>query len=114
MRSASGRRESGIDSIAFAQYGNVLIARLRCGDGWRFIFLSKLYRQMYAGTGISSDSARQRKATGTARWIAGILRKLFQSKPMPELQMPVWSIQLRCWASTMQREVHFLSSPRFD
>ncbi len=55
-----------------------------------FILLSKLYRQMYAGTGISSDSARRKKATGTARWIARYCRKLFQSKPMPELQMPVW------------------------
>ena len=27
-----------------------------------FIFLSKLYRQMYAGTGISSDSARRKKS----------------------------------------------------
>ncbi len=55
-----------------------------------FILLSKLYRQMYAGTGISSDSARRKKATGTARWIARYCRKLFQSKPMPELEMPVW------------------------
>ena len=27
-----------------------------------FIFLSKLYRQMYAGTGISTDSARRKKS----------------------------------------------------
>ena len=26
-----------------------------------FVFLSKLYRQMYAGTGISTDSARRKK-----------------------------------------------------
>ncbi len=55
-----------------------------------FLFLSKLYRQMYAGTGISTDSARRRKATSSARWLARYCRKLFQAKPMPELQMPVW------------------------
>ena len=27
-----------------------------------FMFLSKLYRQMYAGTGISTDSARRKKS----------------------------------------------------
>lgn len=55
-----------------------------------FIFLSKLYRQMYAGTGISTDSARKRKANTSARWIAKYCRKIFQSKPMPELQTPIW------------------------
>lgn len=53
-----------------------------------FIGLSKLYRQMYAGTGISSDSARQRRANLAARFIAKRCRKIFQAKPMPELQSP--------------------------
>ena len=55
-----------------------------------FVLLSKLYRQMYAGTGISTDSARRKKAKTTARWLAGQTRKLFQAKPMPELQHPEW------------------------
>jgi hypothetical protein len=55
-----------------------------------FIFLSKLYRQMYAGTGISTDSARRRKSNTSARWIAHYCRKLFKANPMPELKMPVW------------------------
>ena len=55
-----------------------------------FVFLSKLYRQMYAGTGISTDSARRKKAKRTARWMARQCRKLFQAKAMPELQSPVW------------------------
>ena len=55
-----------------------------------FIFLSKLYRQMYAGTGISTDSARKRKANRSARLIAKYCRGIFQSKPMPELRMPAW------------------------
>lgn len=53
-----------------------------------FIFLSKLYRQMYAGTGISTDSARRKKSKQWARWTARLCRKLFQAKPMPELLFP--------------------------
>jgi radical SAM superfamily enzyme YgiQ (UPF0313 family) len=56
-----------------------------------FMFLSKLYRQMYAGTGISTDSARRRKSKKWARWTASQCRKLFQSKPMPELLSPAWA-----------------------
>ena len=55
-----------------------------------FLFVSKLYRQMYASTGITTDSARRKKATNWARWIAIPCRKLFQGKPMPELPMPVF------------------------
>jgi radical SAM superfamily enzyme YgiQ (UPF0313 family) len=55
-----------------------------------FVLLSKLYRQMYAGTGISTDSARRKKAKTWARWIARQTRKIFQAKPMPELMSPVW------------------------
>lgn len=59
-----------------------------------FIFLSKLYRQMYAGTGISSDSARRKKSKRWARWTAGQCKKLFRAKPMPELSSPAWEIEL--------------------
>src|ERR1700712_1314277 len=55
-----------------------------------FVLLSKLYRQMYAGTGISTDSARKKKAKSWARWTARQTRKIFQAKPMPELTYPVW------------------------
>ena len=55
-----------------------------------FVLLSKLYRQMYAGTGISTDSARRKKAQTGARFMARYTRKLFSSKPMPELPMPLW------------------------
>ncbi|HYP08428.1 MAG TPA: radical SAM protein, partial [Bryobacteraceae bacterium] len=54
-----------------------------------FLFISKLYRQMYAKTGISTDSARRQKATRVARWLAVPCKKLFSAKPMPELQVPV-------------------------
>ena len=53
-----------------------------------FIFISKLYRQMYASTGIATDSARRNKASRWARWLAKPCRRLFIAKPMPELQMP--------------------------
>ncbi len=55
-----------------------------------FVFLSKLYRQMNAGTGISTDSARRRKAKSWARWTARHCKKLFQARPMPELAFPRW------------------------
>ena len=60
-----------------------------------FMFLSKLYRQMYAGTGISTDSARRKKSKTWARWTAKQCKKLFQAKPMPELPSPEWEIGLR-------------------
>jgi len=55
-----------------------------------FVLLSKLYRQMYAGTGISTDSARRKKAKRWARWTARQARKVFRAKPMPELAYPKW------------------------
>ena len=63
------------------------VPRLR--DRIAFLFISKLYRQMYANTGISTDSARRQKATRMARWLAVPCRRLFAAKPMPELEMPV-------------------------
>jgi radical SAM superfamily enzyme YgiQ (UPF0313 family) len=56
-----------------------------------FIFLSKLYRQMYAGTGISTDSARRKKSKAMARWTARQCKRLFQAKPMPGLKAPEWN-----------------------
>jgi radical SAM superfamily enzyme YgiQ (UPF0313 family) len=54
-----------------------------------FVLISKLYRQMYAKTGISTDSARKKKSNWLARWMAKPCRLLFQAKPMPDLQVPV-------------------------
>lgn len=74
---------------------NVIWKRSACTPNLRarlaFCFLSKLYRQMYAGTGISTDSARRQKAKRWARWTARQCRKLFQAKPMPELKLPEWN-----------------------
>ena len=56
-----------------------------------FVFLSKLYRQMYAGTGISTDSARRKKSMVWARWTAKQCKKLFRARPMPTLSAPAWT-----------------------
>ncbi|MGH9324244.1 MAG: B12-binding domain-containing radical SAM protein, partial [Vicinamibacteria bacterium] len=53
-----------------------------------FVLLSKLYRQMYANTGIATDSARVNRATALARWIAKPCARLFRSAPLPDLQVP--------------------------
>ena len=53
-----------------------------------FVLISKLYRQMYANTGIATDSARRKTANRWARWIAKPCLKLFRAKPMPDLMVP--------------------------
>jgi radical SAM superfamily enzyme YgiQ (UPF0313 family) len=50
-----------------------------------FVFISKLYRQMYANTGMAIDSARAARSARWARWLAKPCRMLFTAKPMPEL-----------------------------
>jgi radical SAM superfamily enzyme YgiQ (UPF0313 family) len=59
-----------------------------------FMFLSKLYRQMYANTGISTDSARRKKSKAWAKWTARQCKKLFRAKPMPELESRAWMPEL--------------------
>ena len=54
-----------------------------------FVLISKLYRQMYANTGIATDSARVGRSAHWARWIAKPCRRLFTARPMPELTVPV-------------------------
>jgi hypothetical protein len=53
-----------------------------------FVLISKLYRQMYANTGIATDSARVRRSALWARWLARFARRLFASDPMPALREP--------------------------
>ena len=52
-----------------------------------FLLISKLYRQMYANTGIATDSARVSRSASRARLMALPLRYLFAGRPMPELQL---------------------------
>jgi radical SAM superfamily enzyme YgiQ (UPF0313 family) len=53
-----------------------------------FVFISKLYRQMYANTGIATDSARASRSAQWAKWLAKPCRLLFVARPMPGLQVP--------------------------
>jgi radical SAM superfamily enzyme YgiQ (UPF0313 family) len=53
-----------------------------------FVMISKLYRQMYANTGIATDSARVERAARRARLLARFARRLFVAAPMPDLQEP--------------------------
>lgn len=66
--------------------------RSRCVRSLRarlaFVLISKLYRQMYANTGIATDSARVQRSARRARWLARAARRLFVAAPMPELQEP--------------------------
>jgi tRNA A37 methylthiotransferase MiaB len=67
-------------------------ARSRCVKSLKarlaFVLISKLYRQMYANTGIATDSARVNRSAQWARMIAKPCRRLFAGKPMPELRVP--------------------------
>jgi radical SAM superfamily enzyme YgiQ (UPF0313 family) len=53
-----------------------------------FVLVSRLYRQMYANTGIATDSARVARSTRWARWLGVLTRRLFVTTPMPHLQVP--------------------------
>ncbi len=68
-------------------------ARSRCVSSLRarlaFVLMSKLYRQMYANTGIATDSARVSRANRWARVIAKPCRRLFVARPLPQLANPV-------------------------
>jgi len=53
-----------------------------------FLLISKIYRQMYADTGIATDSARVSRSAQWARWLAKPCQKLFAGSPMPDLEVP--------------------------
>ncbi len=53
-----------------------------------FVLVSKLYRQMYANTGIATDSARVHRSARWARVLGRACRRLFVAQPMPDLAMP--------------------------
>jgi tRNA A37 methylthiotransferase MiaB len=53
-----------------------------------FVLISKIYRQMYANTGIATDSARVNRSAQWARLMAIPCRRLFAGRPMPDLEVP--------------------------
>lgn len=54
-----------------------------------FVLISRIYRLMYADTGIATDSARVTWSGRWARWLAKPCRHLFAGTPMPDLAVPV-------------------------
>jgi hypothetical protein len=58
-----------------------------------FLLISKIYRQMYADTGIATDSARVSRSGKWVRLLAIPCRYLFAGRPMPDLQVPQMSAQ---------------------
>ena len=54
-----------------------------------FVLISKLYRHMYANTGIVTDSARTNRSVRWARVIAKPCVGLFAARPMPDLRVPL-------------------------
>ena len=52
-----------------------------------FLLVSKVYRQMYANTGIATDSARVNRSAQWARWMARPCRRLFAGRPMAHLRL---------------------------
>jgi hypothetical protein len=53
-----------------------------------FVLIPRIYRIMYADTGIATDCARVSWSGRWARWLAKPCRRLFAGSPMPELQVP--------------------------
>jgi tRNA A37 methylthiotransferase MiaB len=53
-----------------------------------FLLISKIYRQMYADTGIATDSARVSRSAKWVRFLARPCRRLFAGRPMPDLEVP--------------------------
>jgi radical SAM superfamily enzyme YgiQ (UPF0313 family) len=53
-----------------------------------FVLISRIYRHMYADTGIATDSARVTWSGRWTRWMAKPCRRLFAGRPMPDLAVP--------------------------
>ena len=53
-----------------------------------FLLISRIYRHMYADTGIATDSARVTWSGRWTRWMAVPCRHLFAGRPMPDLAIP--------------------------
>jgi len=71
-----------------------------------FLLISKIYRQMYANTGITSDSARIAWSTRWTRLLAKPCRSLFSGRPMPDLVVPDRRAQLPIAAGLAPRQDH--------
>ncbi|MCB1018828.1 MAG: B12-binding domain-containing radical SAM protein, partial [Acidobacteria bacterium] len=64
------------------------VCTVRLRSRLMFLMISKLFLQMYAQTGMATDSARKSRANGWARWWAKRALPLFKAPPRPDLQVP--------------------------
>jgi len=71
-----------------------------------FLLISKIYRQMYANTGIATDSARVSRSARWARLMAIPCRRLFAGRPMPDLRIDRPVVE-----SSAPRTLRMASSP---
>ena len=59
----------------------IIWRRSRCVETMRarlvFVIVSKLYQQMYANSGMATDSARVTRSAQWARWLAPWCQRLF-------------------------------------
>ena len=53
-----------------------------------FVLISKIYRQMYADTGMRRTVLEYRDPLRWARWLARPCQRLFAGRPMPPLRIP--------------------------
>jgi radical SAM superfamily enzyme YgiQ (UPF0313 family) len=58
------------------------------GGRLAFLLISRIYRHMYADTGIATDSARVAWSTRWTRMLAKPCQLLFAGQPMPDLAIP--------------------------
>jgi hypothetical protein len=79
---ATTSKPAGWCSCRMAEKRSAIAAPSRAASTSR---RSTLYRQMYANTGIATDSARVSRANRWARLIARPCRRLFVARPLPAL-----------------------------
>ena len=87
-RFGAARSRRGIASTAFLPSGSGRASSSRFAGGCCSSMMSKLYRQMYANTGIATDSARVSRSAQLGALAGTPARKLFVASPMPDLQVP--------------------------
>ena len=87
-KSAWARRAPGIEFYSWRR----VWARSRVVESLKgrvaFVLISKLYRQMYANTGIATDSARVARSARWARWMGIACRRLFMARRCPRRRIP--------------------------
>src|SRR5664279_5435893 len=92
MRFVSAHRRCGTDFITGALSGKGQPALQLYGPGSLLCSFRSSTGRCMRELEFRPISARRKKSKTWARWTARQCRKLFQAKPMPELQSPVWEL----------------------